>query len=390
MNEEKSRRIPCPKCGELMSVDARCCTHCGTLNPDFINNQTLYDNVQKSIKDYKAGKTPLLKERQGQAHEANNTGNRNFAFYVTYFLYLLMIAVTAFAAFSTGINSFDILIISSYPMTLVMLSILFLYIYSIELMFMKCNKPWWAGLVPIYNIMVLGDIAFHNKYIGLICFVPIIGQIFLLVILYKIGEKFKYNGMFTALLSIIFVPIIGFADHLYEDKVYVTTGDDRSLEKDYRNKKIFFSTLVLILVCGVALFIMGHIGQVRKTNKTIGGLYYAMAGRQTIRHVKSAVEAGDIICKSTTYDSSQGVYYIKYNDLGNNVFLPLYMMRDSISAYVKIDNDKEPREYYISMTDGKYGFSEILEKDVYARNVIEYTSLREVPTVQICEITTDA
>ena len=112
MNEEKSRRIPCPKCGELMSVDARCCTHCGTLNPDFINNQTLYDNVQKSIKDYKAGKEPLLKERQGQAHEANNTGNRNFAFYVTYFLYLLMIAVTAFAAFSTGINSFDILIIS--------------------------------------------------------------------------------------------------------------------------------------------------------------------------------------------------------------------------------------------------------------------------------------
>ena len=213
MNEE---RIPCPKCGQPMQKSARYCIHCGTINAAYETNKKVVSAINKSIADYNTGKMPLIKEKNKGAAIANNTGNRKLAFILTYLLYLLMIIMTGIATYLTGVNTFDILIMSSYPMTIILISVMFLYIYSIELIFMKCNKPWCDGLVPIYNLIVLGDITFHKKYIGLLSFVPIIGQIFLLVMLYKLGEKFKYSGLLTMLFSILFIPIIGYSDHLYE------------------------------------------------------------------------------------------------------------------------------------------------------------------------------
>lgn len=386
MNGDTQERIPCPKCGQLMYKTSRCCTHCGTINPDYVHNNNLLKNIQKSIDEYQTGKTPLIKEKSSQAQIANNTGNRIFAFYVTYLLYILFIVVTAISSYMTGITSFDILIISTYPLTIITVSVIFLYIYSIELVFMKCNKPWWAGLVPIYNLMVLGEIAFHKKYIGLLSLIPGLGLIFLLVMLYQIGEKFKFNGLLTALFSIIVIPYLGFSDRLYEGKVYVSSNDNKSLEKDYRNKKIFFSTLILLILCGVVLFLMGNMGKVRKSGKIIKGGYYVIASKQVLRKVKTAVEAGNIDCGDISYNSSAGNYYISYNDLGNSVYLPLYMMRNPISAYVRVDNDKNPREYYVSMSDGEFGFAETIESEIVPEDVREYTQIDSLAGKTICTI----
>lgn len=384
MNE--NQKIPCPKCGEMMNATARYCMKCGTINPNLETNRVLTKSIQKSINDYKTGKSPLLNESNSNIGIANNTGNRKFAFYVTYLLYLFCVIVIGLATYLTGINTLDLLIISSYPMTVILLSIAFLYIYGIELVFMKCNKPWWAGLVPIYNLMVLGDIAFHNKYIGLLSFVPIIGQLFLLVVLYQIGVKFKYNGLLTALLSVVYIPIIGYGDHLYEGKTFVSTSDNKSLEKDYRYKKIFFGTLILLLLGGVALFIMGNMGKVRKANRAINGTYYVLASSKIAKQVSEAAENSTFQCFGAEYNPNAGVYYVVYGDVGDKIHLPLYMMREAISGYAKIDNDKNPREISISLTDGIYGFRETLESEIDADTVREYTSLEDVPTNQVCEI----
>lgn len=386
MNGDTQERIPCPKCGELMYRTARCCTHCGTINPDYVQNKNLLKTIQKSISEYQTGKMPLIKEKSGQAQTANNTGNRIFAFYVTYLLYILFIVATAISSYITGITSFDILIMSTYPLTIVTVSVMFLYIYSIELVFMKCNKPWWGGLVPIYNLMVLGEIAFHKKYIGLLSLIPGLGLIFLLVMLYKIGEKFKFSGLLTALFSIIVIPYLGFSDRLYEGKVYVSSNDAKSLEKDYRNKKIFLSTLVLLIICGTVLFLMGNMGKVRKSGKIIKGSYYVIASKQALRDTKKAVEAGNIDCGDVTYNSSAGNYYISYTDLGKSVYLPLYMMRNPISAYVRIDNDKNPSEYYVSMSDGEYGFKETIESDIVPEDVGEYNQVDSLVGKTVCTI----
>ena len=125
-------------------------------------------------------------------------------------------------------------------------SIAFIYIYSIQLIFVKCNQKWWYALIPFYNLFVLCDIVFRKKWLGIILLIPVIGQIFLLVILYKMAMKFKYSGLLAILFPIIFVPLMGFGTRLYEGVSYIS--EDRTLEKDYKRKKVFFVTLMILLV----------------------------------------------------------------------------------------------------------------------------------------------
>ncbi|MBQ6497217.1 MAG: zinc ribbon domain-containing protein [Bacilli bacterium] len=384
--EQRKPKIPCPKCGELMYADARYCMRCGTINTANESNKALKKAVQQSINSYKAGKTPLINEGNTQTAIASNTGNRKFAFMVTYFLYLGIILLTGIATYLTGINSFDLLIISTYPMTVLLLSVFFIYIYSIELIFMKCNKPWWAGLVPIYNVMELGDIAFHNKYVGLITLIPGVGILFLLAMFYKIGDRFNYNAFITMILSLIYIPVIGFSDHLYEGKAYVSSNDDRSLEKDYRNKKIFFTTAVLLLLGAAILLVMGNMGKLRKTHQSISDVYFVLASQRTIKAVKKAVEEDRIECDNVKYNSTEGIYYLRYNDVSDIVHLPFYMLRDPIGAYIKIDNTQKPRVYYISMSDGSYGFKETIEGEVTKDIVTEYPTLDIISNKNVCII----
>ena len=386
MNGDSIPKIACPKCGEMMNADARYCMRCGTINPNLETNKILKKNIQTTIDEYKSGKAPLIKEKSSIAAAANNTGNRTFAFYVTYLLYIVTLIVIGFSAYKNGINTLDFLIISEYPELVIIVSLIFIYIYSTELIFMKCNKQWWAGFIPIYNLMITGDITFHNQYIGLLSLVPVIGQIFMLVMFYKLGEKFKYNGWLTMIFFVIALPIIGLSDHLYEGKVYVTEGDQRSLEKDYRHKKIFVTTFMLFFLCGIALFLMGNMGKVRKTNETIEKTYYVLASKRVVEVVKKSVEENQINCASVTYSADSGVYYISYPDVGNEIHLPLYMMREAIAAYVKIDNSVQPTQYYVSMTDGKYGFQETAIDEITTDTVKNYTSLNVVPSDNVCRI----
>ena len=52
----------------------------------------------------------------------------------------------------------------------------------------------------------------------------------------------------------------------------------------------------------------------------------------------------------------------------------------------KIDNDKNPMEISVSLTDGTYGFKETLESEIGIDTVGEYTTLEGVPTNLVCEI----
>ncbi len=387
MNGNQANRIPCPKCGAMMDANARCCIKCGTINPNLETNKIVQKSLQKSIDNYKSGVTELFNEHNDNMMIANNTGNKSFAFYVTYLLYLAFVLLLVVSAYTNGINSLDFLIVSEYPILLVIGSLMFIYIYSIELIFMKSNKRWWAGFIPIYNLMVLGEIAFHNKYIGLLSIVPIIGQIFMFVMFYKLGEKFKYNGLLTALFVVIFLPIIGLSDHLYEEKVMLTNGNQRSLEKDYRHKKVFVTTFVLFFLCGMVLFIMGNMGKVRKANEAVGNSYYVYASTKVIDKVRKGINDGKVKCNGEDYNPTQGVYYFNYPDLGNKVHLPFYLMRESISAYVKVDNNVNPPKYYVSMSDGTYGFAETVEEEIDEETVIEYSNQAIVNSGNMCEIT---
>jgi hypothetical protein len=86
--------------------------------------------------------------------------------------------------------------------------------------FEKAGQPGWAAIVPIYNLIVLCQIADKPPWWAIIMLcVPCVGLIFLLLVNIAIAEKFGQGagmGVGLTLLGFIFWPILGFGSAQYE------------------------------------------------------------------------------------------------------------------------------------------------------------------------------
>ena len=93
--------------------------------------------------------------------------------------------------------------------------------------------------------------------------------------------------------------------------------------------------------------------------------------------------------KADKYSANSGVYYVQYPDVGQRVFIPFYHLKDdSISAYVIIDNTSGTSKYYISMSDGTYGYPETLYENFTKDNIVKYKEIKfkDASEVNYCEI----
>ena len=298
MNNDDGYTIYCSRCGEPMKSNARYCMKCGNLNSDHEANKKMMPYIKDNKNTYQVGSGKFIaghnQSDKSSTAFANNTGNKKVCFWLNYLVYVFTLLI-AFLSYKSSIIDLTTLAISPFPTVILIASLYFLYVYSIELIFMKCNKPWWSWLVPVYNCMILGEITFHNKKIGLVCLVPIIGQLFFLVMIYKLGTQFKYSGLLIVLLSFIFVPMIGFGSNTYEGKTYVTE-DERGLEKEYKDKKIFLSTIIIFLVGGVLLMTLANMSSVNKTKQFFGNWYYVMASKKIVDKIDKSL--GESILES--------------------------------------------------------------------------------------------
>jgi len=87
-------------------------------------------------------------------------------------------------------------------------------------LFQKANKPGWAAIIPIYNMIVLLEVVGLSWYWIFIVFaiiVPIIGGLvvlaFSIYLNYLLAKSFGKDVGFTiglVLLPIIFLPILAF------------------------------------------------------------------------------------------------------------------------------------------------------------------------------------
>ena len=191
-----------------MNSNSRYCMKCGNLNSDHEANQSMKPYIKDNAEAYQVGSGEYISSNSVQTSIGNNTGNRKLCFIVNFSIYMFIIIISTIIVLLKG--NMDILYVrdSFLPYLLVIVSTIFLYCYSIELIFMKCNKPWWSGLIPIYNFMVLSEILYKKKLLGLITLIPIIGELYILVMFYTLGKRFKFNGLLTVVLSLIFIPII--------------------------------------------------------------------------------------------------------------------------------------------------------------------------------------
>jgi uncharacterized membrane protein YhaH (DUF805 family) len=92
--------------------------------------------------------------------------------------------------------------------------------------FQKADKPGWAAVVPIYNIILLLQIAEKPVWWILLYFlsiIPFVGFITVIVINILVGIGVAKNfgksdgfGVGLGLLGFIFYPILGFGDAVYQ------------------------------------------------------------------------------------------------------------------------------------------------------------------------------
>lgn len=378
MNEEKM--IYCSRCGELMKASSRYCMKCGNLNYDHPDNKNMQKFKVQENNAYQVGSGNFIlgsvTNQEVTQSIANNTGNKTLCFYLTFGLYLIAIFFNLFLVFVTKDFLLDSLLKSSFSLFTISLSFMFFYAYSLELLFMKANKRWWAALIPIYNLMILSEMAFKKKSLGLISLIPFIGYIYILVVFYKIGEKFKYNGILTALFSIFMIPVIAYGNHPYDGRTFISDDEKNPIEVEYRRKNIFLGTTLIFFIIGIGLLIYGNMTKVENTSNNIKNIYYVYAAKKMVKKTKDSIEKGELTCDTAEF--KDGVYYVYLEDVGDELNLFLQMFREPLEGYVKIIKNGEKFNYYVSLTDGIQGFSETNIEEINSSIVVNYKELNNI------------
>jgi hypothetical protein len=107
-------------------------------------------------------------------------------------------------------------------MMIVWLAVIVLMIASMWKIFTKAGQPGWASIIPIYNLIVLLQVAGKPLWYIVLFFIPIANLVALILINVGLAKSFGKGGGFAAgliLLPIIFMPILGFGSAQYTKPV---------------------------------------------------------------------------------------------------------------------------------------------------------------------------
>lgn len=385
-NEDQGYTIYCPRCGAEMNSNSRYCMKCGNLNSDHEANQSMKPYIKDNTEAYQVGSGEYISSNSVQTSIGNNTGNRKLCFIVNFSIYMFIIIISTIIVLLKG--NMDILYVreSFLPYLLVIVSTIFLYCYSIELIFMKCNKPWWSGLIPIYNFMVLSEILYKKKLLGLITLIPIIGELYILVMFYTLGKRFKFNGLLTVVLSLIFIPIMGFGTSLYQGRSFVDDLNQKEIENNYKRKRVFLFFIIVFFLTGIGFVLWKNMDSVNDGAEVVGKEYYVYAAKGIVKKTKNKISKDKFSCDDVDYDNKTGVYYFIYSDLGDYIYLPFYYQREPIKGYVVVDNSSGSSNYYVSLTDGTTGIDNVLIDTISTDDVKNVSDLHEVNNNYVCYV----
>jgi hypothetical protein len=82
----------------------------------------------------------------------------------------------------------------------------------------KAGKPGWACIIPFYNTIVMLEIVGKPWWWLLLMFIPFVNIIFIIWMMNLLSKSFGKDEGFTVgliLLSIVFIPILGFGSAKY-------------------------------------------------------------------------------------------------------------------------------------------------------------------------------
>lgn len=98
----------------------------------------------------------------------------------------------------------------------VIVGILAVCVIAMWKVFTKAGKPGWAAIVPIYNYMVMAEIAGKPNWWGLLLMIPFVNIVFVILIMAGVAKNFgKGVGMTILLIFGIGWLILGFGSAQY-------------------------------------------------------------------------------------------------------------------------------------------------------------------------------
>ena len=103
---------------------------------------------------------------------------------------------------------------------IIYLIIIVLMIASTWKVYEKANKPGWASIVPIYNIIVLLEIVGKPLWWIALLFIPFVNFVVVILIYIELAKRFDKDTSFgfgLAFLGFIFIPILAFGDATYSE-----------------------------------------------------------------------------------------------------------------------------------------------------------------------------
>jgi hypothetical protein len=99
------------------------------------------------------------------------------------------------------------------------LAIIVAIIAGVWKVFVKAGKPGWAAIIPIYNLIVLLEIAGKPLWWIILFFIPFVNIIMAIFVGIGVAKNFGKSdgfGVGLGLLGFIFYPILGFGDAQYQ------------------------------------------------------------------------------------------------------------------------------------------------------------------------------
>jgi hypothetical protein len=102
---------------------------------------------------------------------------------------------------------------------LICLAVIVLTIAGLWKTFSKAGKPGWAAIIPIYNMIVLLEVAGKPLWWIILFFIPVVQLIAAILVSIAVAENFGKSagfGVGLALLWFIFYPILGFGSAQYQ------------------------------------------------------------------------------------------------------------------------------------------------------------------------------
>ena len=108
---------------------------------------------------------------------------------------------------------------SALIVLVVYLAIIVAIIAGFWKVFTKAGKPGWAAIIPIYNVIVLLEIAGKPLWWIILFLIPLVNIVFAVIVGLAVAKNFGKGeafGVGLGLLGFIFYPILGFGDAQYQ------------------------------------------------------------------------------------------------------------------------------------------------------------------------------